>query len=539
MSRNAYTVFVWGGIVALSISLSGCGGGQIDAGQVVDGSILNGQPFTMRDGGKPVSGTVVVKNAQGKVVKESQFKDGFPSGTQREWYDNGQLKSERQVEYKNQALHQTGVAKMYCENGQVQQDSEADGDGNPTGKQQTWTCSGKLLSLVTRPYGPMMSAVELKNGDVVVTEQGTHPQGGGWDGEHKRFYPDGKPQFVENWVNGKRNGPFQAWDQDGVLAETGQYADGQKVGTWTTMNNGFEVVYDYDPGHFIDAKYVDAFMQAAGIQPASGWAAKAPLREFKVDLEKIKYYVSQGLVDPKKKINQGAVSGDQFASSGWTFPYVRASQGALATLVELGADPKAIDSDKRTRLFYCVYSLYDANACSTQEIQRLLGLGLDARQADIVGNTPLHELVVSMTYMGRSPSPQTEAEVAKLFVDAGADVDVLNNGNLLNQQPMSPLMMATLQKQFAIATMLLDHSKNPAQTTKDGMNLVHLAFLAPNQQQFMLKSTPESEAFIKLAVSKGVDPNAKVGEMGSMKDIAEQAGAIDVAKFLASLNATG
>src|SRR5262249_31117252 len=123
-------------VAVTMLLIGGCGGGQIEANQVVEGSILNGRPFTMRDGGKPVSGTVIVKNAQGKVVKESQFKDGFPNGTQREWYDNGQLKVDRTVEYKNQALHQKGVAKVYCENGQLQQDSEVDGDGNPTGKQQ-------------------------------------------------------------------------------------------------------------------------------------------------------------------------------------------------------------------------------------------------------------------------------------------------------------------------------------------------------------------------------------------------------------------
>jgi antitoxin component YwqK of YwqJK toxin-antitoxin module len=538
MSFDAKKRFVAAVFVALTGLVGGCGGGQVDQSQVVEGSILDGRPFTLRDGGKPVTGTVVAKNAQGKVVKEAQFKDGFPNGVQREWYDNGQLKSERTVEYKNKALHQKGVAKVYCDNGQVKQDSETDSDGNPTGKQQTFTCSGKLLSLVTRPSGPAMTAVELQNGDVVVIDEGVHPEGGGWEGEHKRYYNDGKPQLVETWAKGKLNGPYQAWDQAGVLTETGAYADGKKIGIWTTLNSGFEVVYDYDPTHFVDPKYAGAFMQAAGIQPTNGWAAKTPLREYKVDLEKIQYYVAQGLVDPKKKIDVGAVSGDQFASIAWTYPYIRASRGALDTLVQLGADPKAIDSDKRSRMFYCIYALSDPSACSTQEIQRLLGLGLDAKQADIVGDTPLHELIVSMTYYGRAPTPQVEADVAKLLVDAGADVDAMNKANLVNQNPMSPLMLATLQKQFDIATMLLEHSKNPGQTTADGLNLVHMAFLTPNMQQFNLKMTPDVVAFVKLAVAKGVDPNAKVGENGSMKDIAEQAGAIDVAKFFASLQPT-
>ena len=524
-------------LVTLLVLLTGCGGGQIESDKVVEGSILNGRPFTMREGGKPVNGTVVVKNAQGKIVKESTFKDGFPNGVQREWYDNGQLKVERQVEYKNQALHQKGVAKVYCENGTLQQDSEVDSDGNPSGKQQTWSCSGKLLSLVTRPFGPAMSAVELKNGDVVVTEEGVHPQGGGWEGEHKRYYNDGKPQLVETWANGKLNGPYKSWDQNGVLAESGTYADGNKVGLWETIDSGYDIFTDYDANNFINPSYADAFMQAIGLQVTNGWASKMALREFRIDPEKIKYYVSQGLVDPKKKLNQTPTN--PFAGSQtWTYPYVRASRGALDLLVELGADPKAIDSDRRSRLHYCVYSLYDPNLCSAEEIKRLLGLGLDVNQADLVGNTPLHEVMLTIGNFGRSASPEVIAAVVKVLLDAGADVDALDNDSTWIQQPMSPLMLATLRKQFAVATTMLDHSKKPNQTTsKDGFNLIQLAFLTPDMQQFDLRLTPETEAFVRLAVSKGVDPNAKAGENGSMKDIAERAGAIDLAKFFSSLKA--
>jgi len=535
MSLNASKFVAAAVFIMLTGLVGGCGGGQIDQSQVVEGSILNGRPFTMREGGKPVSGTVVVKNAQGKVVKESQFKDGFPNGLQREWYDNGQLKSERTVEYKNQALHQKGVAKTYCDNGQVQYDSESDSDGNPIGKQQNFTCSGKLLSLVTRPFGPAMSGVELENGDVVVIDEGVHPQGGGWEGEHKRYYNDGKPQIVETWKNGKLDGPYKAWDQKGTLTESGTYAAGTKVGLWETNNNGYQLFTDYDAANFVDPKYADAFMQAIGLQFTNGWASKMPLKEFRVDPEKIKYYVSQGLVDPKKKINQTPTN--PFAGSqAWTYAYVRASHGALDLLVELGADPKAIDSDRRSRLHYCIYSLYDANACSVDELKRLIGLGLDVNQADIVGNTALHEIILSMNNFGRTLPPDLVNSVVKLLIDSGADVDVLDNDSTWIQQPLSPLMAATLHKQFAAATEMLGHSKNPDQKTpKDGFNLIQLAFISPDMQQFNLKMTPDVEAFVKLAVSKGVDPNAKAGDNGSMKDIAEQAGAIDLAKFFASL----
>ncbi len=42
---------------------------------------------------------------------------------------------------------------------------------------------------------------------------------------------------------------------------------------------------------------------------------------------------------------------------------------------------------------------------------------------------------------------------------------------------------------------------------------------------------------VELAVSKGIDPLAPLGESGTLKEIAEQIGAIDAARFLTELKA--
>ncbi len=64
---------------------------------------------------------------------------------------------------------------------------------------------------------------------------------------------------------------------------------------------------------------------------------------------------------------------------------------------------------------------------------------------------------------------------------------------------------------------------------------MQLAFLSPDKQQFYFKLDEPTKAFVTLAVSKGADVNHKVEGMGSMKEIAQQSGAIDVAQFLSSL----
>jgi antitoxin component YwqK of YwqJK toxin-antitoxin module len=524
-------------IVAFGL-LSGCGGGKYDSTEIVKGRDWQGEVTTVKDGGKPVTGTVVKKNAKGDVVEEVQYKDGFPTGKSRQWYDNGQLKYEAEVVYDPQfkRANQIGTAHWWCENGTMKSESVTDKDGKPVGKQQTWTCSGKLLSVNTQPSGEYMQAAELKNGDVVVTEQGNRlapPQGQNgmfWEGEHKQFTNEGKPLLVETWANGQLNGPYEKWDYQGNPEEKGTYAAGKKVGTWTQYLSGFGTEYDYDESHYMDPKYAGVFMQAAGIPP--NVAQNYPLQDYKVDLEKIKYYVSQGLVDLKKRIDLGGQrqQGQEFVSTYWTSPYVRASRGALDLLVELGADPKAADSFGRTRLHYCVISLMGNAACSPEEVQRLLGLGIAADQADQLGVTPLNDLIYNSTtyYQGGVP-PERLMAVAKLLVDAGANPDSKNSTG------WSALQTAALYKKFDVATLLLEHSKDPAATTKEGLNLVQLAFLSPDKQQFYFKLDDPTKEFIKLAVSKGVDPNQKTGEMGSMKEIALQAGAIDVAQFLTSL----
>ncbi len=336
---------------------------------------------------------------------------------------------------------------------------------------------------------------------------------------------------IQHWKDGKLDGEYTRFGAAGV-EEAGSYAAGKKIGLWTRTLNGYETVYDYDLSHFIDPEYAAPFAQAAGIDLSGGGAAMTPLREYKVDLDKIKYYVSQGLVDPKKKLWIGQVRRTrEFAIANWSYPYIRASRAALATLVELGADPKAIDTDKRSRLFYCIYSLSDPNQCSAAELKRLIDLGLDVKQADVQGDTPLHALLLSTSYYGRQITDADLMAAMQVLLAAGADPDAQNRSGF------TPLMVAVQQKRFPVAAALLDKSRKPNLTTKDGYNLVHLAFITPDMTQFRLDLSEPVKSFVDLAVKKGVDPAARIGDQGTLKEIAEKSGAIELAQYLAGLKA--
>jgi hypothetical protein len=319
---------------------------------------------------------------------------------------------------------------------------------------------------------------------------------------------------------------------DGTLEESGQFRADARSGTWMLERSGmgFRKYESYDEGEFANPEYAGPFMQAAGID-ASGQL----LREYQVDLEKIDYYVKQGLVDPKKKINVSTGRTNPFKADAWTYPYVVASRGALAKLVEVGADPKAVDSWHRQRVHYCVMTLFDG-PCSVPELEALLALGLDGNQTDVRYDNPLHVLLnrwnqildPTAPYGGRRKAALADLGPAmQMLLDRGADPDAPN------AEGFTPIMLALYFDQFDVATALLEKSKNPSLVTKRGFNLVHMAFL-DSGDRIELEPSAEARAFAELAVKKGVDPNQKIGD-DTLKELAEKNGAIDFAQYLAGL----
>ncbi len=536
--------WVWA-VLATTPLLVGCGPSEIDESLVFRDRQDQSKAVVMREDNEPVTGSVVTKNAEGRVTESRDYVDGFPSGWYRTWYDNGQMRSESHVMFRSRETnpkswgsYTIGTSRAWCEDGTLKQENTYDEEGRPKGEHRSWTCKGELVNLTTHPSGPFRQASEAQDGSVWVFAEGTRGEDGKLIGEHKKYHQNGKVALVEHWKDGELDGKYQTFDEEGNVTADGSYAAGAKIGTWRTMNNGWETVQDYDLNNFVDLDYAGPFMQAAGLQPNnSGWYAKLPLAEFRVDLDKLRYYVTESLVDPKKKLNNGPAP-NPFVSSSWTYPYVRASRAALDTLVELGADPKAVDSDNRSRLHHCMFSLADNGVCNVAEVKRLIDLGLPVDQPDVGDYTPLHDLVLTAWNWRWAPSPAVRLEVAKLLLDAGANPDRLGGRDMLapHREGMSPLMVAAHAKQYELAKLLLERSKNPTATTKLGYNLIHLVFLDLNMQQFDLRMKDDAKAFIELAVSKGVDPGAKVGDAGSMKEIAQRSGAIELAKFFSGLS---
>lgn len=515
------------------VLLAGCGGGEIESSQITEARVLSNQPATFRDGGKLVTGTVVEKSADGATVRRTEYVDGFPSGRVEEWHPNGQKKSERVVAFvargpQDGGLRPAGPSRTWCDNGTLQSESETATDGMPKGVSRTFTCLGEPLSEQTMPLGPVKRWAEVKdNPKTVLTEDGTTREGGGWDGVHKQYHLNGKPRLEERWTAGALDGAYRTWTEEGDALESGTYRAGTKVGTWTVNQGSREMVTEYDETLCIDPRYAQAFMTAAGIYISTGTA----LNNARADEERAKYFIDEKLVDVTKRLNlMAAQQGRPFSTTRWTYPVVLAATPLLSMLTAQGADLKAADSEGRNRLFYCIYSLGADRFCNGAEAKRLIGLGILPNHPDASGNTVLHEVVKTHVYIGGIVTNEKRLEVGRILMNSGADPDVAN------REGTTPLMLAVSARQFALATELLNRSKTPAAVDRNGMNLVHLAFYVPLSRQVSFNLTPEVRAFVTLAASKGIDPHAPIGSSGTLKDLAEQAGAIDFARFMAGLN---
>jgi antitoxin component YwqK of YwqJK toxin-antitoxin module len=523
-------------LAALALAALACGrGGEIDEQEVQLGDVRTARPATLRDGGEPVTGTVVKRGVDGKVLSRTDYVEGLPAGKLEEWYESGQQKTDRTVKLEQRPLGMVLVSvgrdRRWCENGTLERDGEYDADAKPVGTHREWTCSGKLLGEAEHPAGEFKRWQEVADGEVVLIEEGTRVESGQLDGAHRSYFPDAKPMLVENWKDGQLDGIYEKYHADGTLAESGGYAAGRRVGEWRQRLGRDEFLWDYDPGNFIDSEFAGPFMQAAGIDPDEQYGR---LVEFQIDAAKIAELVKQGRVDVKKKLDVSRTPYSEFKTKDWTHPYVRASRAATPLLRELGADPKAIDSSQRSRLHYCVNSLYQT--CSPEEVQELIALGLDAKRADSAGNTPLH-LLMNLHQIPEAPGAQRwrQATLADLeptmsaLLGAGADVDAVNHDGL------TPLVLALRGQLWDVAAFVVEKTEKPTFTTKEGHNLIHLAFVVSGTSQIDLELTDGRRVYVERAVARGVDPRQRLGGDASLAEIAQRNGATELAEFLTQL----
>jgi antitoxin component YwqK of YwqJK toxin-antitoxin module len=69
--------------------------------------------------GEPLTGRVVDRDDDGRIVRELEFLEGFQEGPERIYHPNGQLQSERMID----TGLASGPARTWYENGQLESES--------------------------------------------------------------------------------------------------------------------------------------------------------------------------------------------------------------------------------------------------------------------------------------------------------------------------------------------------------------------------------------------------------------------------------
>lgn len=156
-------------------------------------------------------------------------------------------------------------------------------------------------------------------------------------------------------------------------------------------------------------------------------------------------------------------------------PLMRAMQyghsEAAQTLLESGADPKALNREKQNALFFI------SREMEPGIVQKLVDGGADPNQVDNNGRTPLLNAMTGGYYV---------EENVKALVNAGADV------NALDRQERGVLhnTLRSYQPDFKMFDWLMEHGADPVkQSGKDGRydSLLHMAAEAHGAHKSVLK----------------------------------------------------
>ena len=212
--------------------------------------------------------------ASGKIKKESNYKKGFLNGYVKTYSEKGKiLSSERYISgklyiEKTTAKTKVDFRKEYDKNGKLKS-SGAYRKNKPVGVHRKYSDKGKVISSKTYSSRGWVMADGIvdkkgkrqgawkyyfKNGKIKVSgnyrngrrvgkwefhyENGKMEQSGNYnkkgrpEGEWKWYYENGNLLREEILINGKLDGNYTEYAQDGTIIAKGLYVDGLKEGKW-------------------------------------------------------------------------------------------------------------------------------------------------------------------------------------------------------------------------------------------------------------------------------------------------------------------
>lgn len=204
---------------------------QIVGQRQADGSVINYMDINKKKQGKWVK-----KYDNGQVRYEGYFTNDLPSGTFNYYYENGKQKSI--LVY---AEDHSATVKMFWENGGRAAEGGYDSERLRHGDWLMYTEAGKLIETIHYVHGKA-------------------------DGVVKVYYPNTDRLALDCvYADGKRNGYYKYYFDNGNIHEDGFYKDNTKHGHWKiyTPDGNLEEEGDYVNG-YREGEWMDYRKDKAG-----------------------------------------------------------------------------------------------------------------------------------------------------------------------------------------------------------------------------------------------------------------------------------
>ena len=206
------------------------------------------------------------------VIYEGFFKDNYPVGEFKRYYDDGTLRSV--LNYSDNG--NTADARIYHQNGYL----AATGRYINRKKEGLW----QFYSEITNGYrvSEEMYSGNIRHGiSVKLYPDGTIAEKINYvndtaQGEWVKHYANGNICLKSNLLDGKINGKFEAWFENGNLQFSGEYVNDKREGTWYVYEKDGTLKYkmEYSKGFTSDRRmdldssdYLDSLEQNKGKIP--------------------------------------------------------------------------------------------------------------------------------------------------------------------------------------------------------------------------------------------------------------------------------
>jgi ankyrin repeat protein len=179
-----------------------------------------------------------------------------------------------------------------------------------------------------------------------------------------------------------------------------------------------------------------------------------------------------------------------------------AAQSGHSTIVEMlikaGCDLHARDKNEWTPLM---------NACywaNEEAVLVLLKAGAESNLNNIDGRTALHEVC-------RSPSNKEDilANIAKILIQFGCDVNLSSSSQMINKQDLNALMYAAYHNHVGVAQVLIEYNCDINTTDYQGWSALHWS------------ADRDHIEIVKLLIERGCKTNLKGNRAESALDRAK------------------